>query len=90
MARKRLTGVEALGLAAQWEFVEEDSEVARELILYLEDRRLLFGVRHLEDERECAHSALDVRRNLGRLLARASPGKQLEASMRAMQPAGIS
>jgi hypothetical protein len=87
MARRRLSGVEAYGLAAQWEFVEDDNEVARELILYLEDRRLLFGLRHVEDEQHCVQSALEIRKELGRLLARAKPGKQLESSMRAIQAA---
>ena len=87
MARKRLTGVEAYGLAAQWEFTDDDRDVARELILFLEDRRLLFGLRHLEDERDCIRSAMEIRREMGRLLVRATQGKQLEASLRAIQAA---
>jgi hypothetical protein len=87
LASKRLVGAEALGLAAQWEFVEDDHDVARELLLFLEDRRLLFGLRHQEDEYACVQSALEIRQELHRLLARAKPKKQLEASMRAIQSA---
>lgn len=87
MARKRITGVEVYGLAAQWEFVEDDKDVARELILFLEDRRILFGLRHMEDEYHCVQSALEIRTELGRLLARVTPGKQLEASLRAIRSA---
>jgi hypothetical protein len=87
MSKRRFTGAGAYGLSAQWEFVEDDRDLARALILFLEDRRVLFGVRHLEDEYECVRSALDIRKELHGLLLRAKSGKQLEASMRAIQAA---
>ena len=40
----RPTGAGAFGFSLNWEKVPGDKEVARRVILYLEDRRLLFGL----------------------------------------------
>jgi hypothetical protein len=63
---KRLTGFGVsgplgLGFSVQWDYAEGDEEVARRVIIFLEDRRLLFGERHLEDEMHCLQSAIEIR-----------------------------
>jgi hypothetical protein len=57
------------------------------VITFLEDRRLLFGIRHSEDELHCVHSAIEIRKFLTDELASAKPGRSLAASLRAMRSA---
>lgn len=57
------------------------------MITFLEDRRLLFGKRHSEDELHCVRSAIEIRRFLTEELTNAKPGKSLAESIRAMRTA---
>lgn len=79
------TGVGAFGFSLNWEKVPGDKEVARRVVTFLEDRRLLFGDRHCEDELHCVRSAIEIRQFLTDELAKAKPGKSLEQSLRAMR-----
>ncbi len=85
----RLTGFEVpiVGGGLSWEYTEDDKKVARALATFLEDRRVLFGDRHCEDERYCIQSALAIRSFLTDQIANARPGKDLEASLRVMRAA---
>lgn len=88
MTRVRPTGFSLpTGFGFQWEYVESDKDVARTAVVYLEDRRLLFGERHLEDEYECLMSALDIRKRLTELIPAASPDGGVERSLRAIRAA---
>lgn len=81
------TGVGAFGFSLNWEKVPGDEDVARRVITFLEDRRLLFGERHAEDELDCVHSAIEIRHFLTEELARAKPGRSLAESLRAIRTA---
>ncbi len=83
----RPTGAGAFGFSLNWEKVPGDEEVARRVITFLEDRRLLFGERHSEDELHCVRSAIEIRRFLTEELAKAKPGRSLAESLRAMRTA---
>jgi hypothetical protein len=84
---KRLTGIAGPWGGIQWETTTGDKDVARRVISFLEDRRLLFGDRHIEDGMHCVASALQIREMLTREIAEAKPGKTLEESLRAMRAA---
>lgn len=87
---KRLTGIQIpAGWGVSWETIEGDRDVARRVITFLEDRRLLFGTRHWgqEDGFSCVRSALAIRDMLSEQLSHASPGKTLDAHLRAMRAA---
>jgi hypothetical protein len=81
------TGLGAFGFSLNWEKVPGDEDVARRVIAFLEDRRLLFGERHADDEVHCVHSAIEIRRFLTEELAKAKPGHSLVESLRAMRTA---
>lgn len=81
------TGVGAFGVSLSWEKVDGDKDVARRVITYLEDRRLLFGERHTDDRMHCVHSAISIRNFLTEELTNAKPGKSLEASLRVIRAA---
>ena len=76
-----------LGIGINWERTPGDERVARDVVIFLEDRRLLFGDRHLEDEDHCVASALECRAFLTSRIAATSPGRPLEATLKAMRAA---
>lgn len=43
-------GVGPFGLSLNWEKSEGDDQVARSVLVFLEDRRLLFGQRHSDEQ----------------------------------------
>ncbi len=59
--RYRITGIGAFGYSLNWEMVDGDDKIARAVIGFLEDWRLLFADRHIEDEMQCVASALEIR-----------------------------
>lgn len=76
-----------LGIGLNWERTPGDEAVARAVVVFLEDRRLLFGERHIEDEAHCVASALECRSFLTNQILDAAPGKPLEATLKAMRAA---
>lgn len=83
----RPTGIGGFGFSINWEKVPGDEDVAREVIAFLEDRRLLFGKRHMEDEMYSVSSANAMRHFLTAELFRAKDGKSLAMSIRAIRAA---
>lgn len=55
------------------------------MVTFLEDRRLLYSYRDMEDEVHCIRSALAIREFLTNELASHSVGRSLGASLRAMR-----
>ena len=76
-----------LGIGLNWERTPGDEAVARAVVIFLEDRRVLFGDRHLEDERHCLSSAQQSRNFLTGQITSATPGKPLESTLKAMRAA---
>lgn len=66
----RLTGISAFGFGANWEAPENDTAVVRNLIHFLEDRRVLYVDYCLEIPSEVDHSLLKVREELTAALQR--------------------
>jgi hypothetical protein len=64
-----------------------DGKVAREVVTFLEDRRLLTGDHGREDGWYCVKSAQEIRKQINRAITQAQPGKQLEASLRVIREA---
>ena len=85
--RYRVNGFGAFGIGLNWEKVPGDEEVARAVISFLEDRRLLFGDRHMEDELHCVQSANEIRHFVTSRITEAKPGRSLEASLREIRRA---
>ena len=83
----KVTGIGVGGFSIDWEKVDGDADIARRVVAYLEDRRVLFGERHCEDERFCVRSALEIRRFLTNEIGRSGVGCSLTASLRAMRVA---
>jgi hypothetical protein len=71
----------------QWEFVPGDKELARKTLIYLENRRVLHGIREMGDEKDCVKSAIQIRGRLTKAIAAAHPGGGLEDALREMRAA---
>jgi hypothetical protein len=84
---KRLTGISAPFGGLQWETIPGDKEVARRVITFLEDRRILFGPRFIEDEMECVDSALAIRAFATQQIPAARPGGTVEGLLRSIRAA---
>ncbi|PZS29481.1 MAG: hypothetical protein DLM61_12840 [Pseudonocardiales bacterium] len=76
-----------LGIGINWERAPGDERIARAVIIFLEDRRLLFGSRHIEDQAHCVSSALECRTFFTKEIAEAEPGKPLETTLKSMRAA---
>jgi hypothetical protein len=75
------------GFGVGWAVVPGDEAVARSVVSFLEDRRVLFGERHIEDEWHCVQSALECRRFLTDQIPQTTSGEPLEATLKAMRAA---
>jgi len=83
----RVTGISGPFGGIQWETVEGDKNVARRVINFLEDRRLLFGDRHFEDYMHCVRSAIEIRAMLTNEISASRPGRTLEQCLRVIRAA---
>lgn len=71
------------------EVTEQNKDIARRIIRFLEDRRLLFGPRgeNPNDPTYCLESAQQIRGYLGELLQTRAPGKELTQVIQEMRRA---
>jgi hypothetical protein len=76
-----------LGMGINWERTAGDEKIAKTVIIFLEDRRLLFGNHHMEDEAHCVSSALECRTFLTTQIAETEPRKPLETTLKSMRAA---
>lgn len=84
--RRRLNGLQLPWLGASWETIPGDKEIAKGTIVFLENKRVLFGERHNEDGRHCLMSANEIRHFLTTQIS-AAHGEELADSLRAMRAA---
>ena len=82
----RVNGLSGFGFGVNWEYTESDKRVAERVLAYLEDRRLLFGLRIFEDQRYCIESALQVRQFLTEQIG-IGVGRELGDVLRSMRAA---
>lgn len=83
----RLTGLSGFGFGVDWEKTKTDREVVRRVVNFLEDRRLLFGRRHMEDELHCVASAIEIRHFITSTLPETREGSGANASLRRIRAA---
>ncbi|WP_287901580.1 DUF6650 family protein [Arthrobacter sp.] len=82
-----ITGVSFPVGGIQWQRTPGDRKLARRVLTFLEDRRVIFGGRHLGDEEHCVLSALEIRDFLTEQIAVAHPGKEFETCLRTIRAA---
>lgn len=83
----RLTGISTPLGGVSWEASELEVSIARRVIAFLEDRRVLYAPDELEVPSHCVHSVFEIRRCLTAELGRLDGGSEFAASLRAMRAA---
>ncbi|GAA3424584.1 hypothetical protein GCM10018953_17670 [Streptosporangium nondiastaticum] len=82
-----ITGISTSLFGIQWQKKDTDRKIAHEVIIFLEDRRLLFGDRHVDDEAHCVQSAIQIRAFITEQLKRHKMGRELCLALKAMRSA---
>lgn len=83
----RLTGLSSPVFGVSWNPKEPEIAVAKRVIVFLEDRRVLYVPSEMESPSHCVKSILEIRRYLTQELQTLGEGSELAASLRAMRAA---
>ena len=81
----RLTGISCPVFGVSWNPPEAERTVARRVIAYLEDRRVLYNPGELEVPEHCVESVLEMRRYLTQELQHLDPKQEIAANLMAMR-----
>lgn len=81
----RITGLSIPVFGVSWSPPEPEIAVARRVLVFLEDRRVLFNPYHLEVAHECVDSVIDIRRLLTEEIGRLSSESPLAHHLRAIR-----
>ncbi|MDD3579876.1 MAG: hypothetical protein PHW74_02510 [Desulfobacca sp.] len=83
----RLTGISCPVFGVSWNPPEADCAIARRIITFLEDRRVLYAPYTMEVHTHCVDSVLKIRDFLTEELTKIGSKKELDESLRAMRAA---
>ena len=83
----RLTGISTPIFGISWNPPEAERAIAQKIIIFLEDRRVLYNPSDLEVPDHCVRSVLQIRDYLTYQLADANEKKEFSESLRAMRAA---
>lgn len=86
-AANRLNGVSIASVGVQWTPQPTDSEIARRVIRFLEDRRVLYNNYAWEEPGHCVESVLEIRRFLTDEMARLKDGSDVLTPLRVVRAA---
>jgi hypothetical protein len=83
----RLTGISTPFGGASWQPAEMEIAGARRVIVFLEDRRVLYDPCQMEVPDHCVRSVIEIRHHLSDELGKLDSGSELAESLRAMRAA---
>jgi hypothetical protein len=83
----RLTGISIPVFGVSWNPPEPEIEIAKRIIIYLEDRRVLFNPSSLEIPAHCVQSIIEIRHYLTDELSRLNPKSELAVILQALRAA---
>jgi hypothetical protein len=83
----RLTGFSVPIFGVSWNPPEPEVAVARRVLAYLEDRRVLFNPYHLEVADQCVHSVLEIRKFLTNEIGQLADDSRLGEHLRGIRAA---
>lgn len=83
----RINGVSIPIFGVQWQPARSDVAAAREVITFLEDRRVLYNPYEVEVPEHVIASVIDIRREMTRSLAPGGLGQDLVGSLRMIRAA---
>jgi hypothetical protein len=82
---KRITGISTPIFGVSWNPENTERDVAKEVIAYLEDRRVLYNPCEMECPDHCVQSVLQIREFLTSNIAKTVEKSELSNSLRAMR-----
>jgi hypothetical protein len=83
----RITGFSVPVFGIQWNPSEAERAVARRVLTFLEDRRVLYSPSQMEVPSHCVESVLRIRESLTSELGKLDAASEIAASLRAMRAA---
>ncbi len=83
----RLTGISCPAFGISWNPEESERDIARRIIIYLEEKRVLYSPYELETIYSVIHSVIDIRNMLTNEIPKMKKNGQLEEYARAMRSA---
>lgn len=83
----RLTGISTPFGGASWQPAEQEISGARRVIVFMEDRRVLYDPCEMEVPDHCVRSVIEIRQGLTEELGKLEGTSELSASLRAMRAA---
>ena len=81
----RLTGISTPFVGISWNPPPLEVNVARKVITFLEDRRVLYAPSEMEVPSHCVASIIEIRQFLTEQLSNLDPSSELGSSLRAMR-----
>ena len=83
----RITGISCPFFGVSWTPPKSEREIAKRIISFLEDRRVLYSPYEMEMPSHCVESIIDIRRYLTQEIGSIPNGTEIEASLRALRAA---
>lgn len=84
---KNITGLSCPIFGIQWNAPAIESDEGKNVILFLEDKRVLFNPSHMEDAEHCALSVIELRSELTKHLQALPNGSNLASALKQMRKA---
>ncbi|MDL2272530.1 hypothetical protein LJC23_05800 [Desulfovibrio sp. OttesenSCG-928-I05] len=83
--RNRITGIGCPIFSISWIPTESSRKISRDVVIFLEDKRVLYVPSEMECPGHCVHSVLDIRSFLTTQLQRTTDDETLSGYIRAMR-----
>jgi hypothetical protein len=83
----RITGFSSPIFGISWDPPQADIVIARRIMTFLEDRRVLYNPSEVEVPAHCIESVLDIRRHLTDIMMEHGQADELQKNLRAMRAA---
>ncbi len=84
---KRITGISSPIFGVSWNPENTERDFAKEVIIFLEDRRVLYNPSEMEVPQHCVDSVLKIRKFLTSTIGKISEDTELAKSLKAMRAA---
>lgn len=84
---RRITGLSCPFFGVSWNPSQSESDAAKRVLSFLEDRRVLYNPSELEVPQHAAQSIVEIRQFLTEQIAVLPPDSELAANLRAMRAA---
>jgi hypothetical protein len=86
---KNITGLSCPWFGIQWNPPVIEIDEAKKVVVYLENKRVLFNPSQIEDAQHCLSSAIEIRNFISDVLPHLSPNSPINKSLRRMRKSSL-